>query len=649
MNTGSYATTVILCAGVLALIMTCATLAVAMPTVTIDTDAETYVAGDTLEVSLSASNDGEPVTVDVHVGLILPDKSILVYGQCGWTDSIEPWVTDVHIPSTFDFGPMTILTLEVPDGILGDFQFAAGLTNASTLEFIGEISFAAFRIESGQVAPTAYIDSIYPNPATQGKDTVEFRGHGLDTDGTIEAHLWLSDLDGTISTLEDFSVSARHFSAGAHTISYSVEDDDGAWSEPATGALTIIEGGQIYVNATAGADVNDGSEESPLKTITHALASAQGSSGRPVTIHVAAGTYALSANGEHFPLIMKGWISLVGEDDETTTLDAEGGAYHVILCDDVDGVTIEGFTITGGNADGSVVAEACGGGIYCYKCSPTIQNNTITGNFAVSGGGGILSYDYCSATITNNTISTNSATTGGGIFCWLSSPLISNNTISTNSATRGGGISCMTHASPTIDNNTITDNSADTGGGGISFSIESSPAISNNTITGNSAGENGGGIWCFHLCAPTIFNNAITGNDAGEDGAGICCLEESSPIISNNTIAFNSATLDGGGIYSLDSSPSIFDCIIWDNGDDLYDCSATYCCIEDRDRGWGNIHDDPLFVTGPNGDYYLDRDSPCIDAGSRSADEAGMAKYTTQAKGTPDTGVVDMGFHYPLP
>jgi len=78
-------------------------------------------------------------------------------------------------------------------------------------------------------------------------------------------------------------------------------------------------------------------------------------------------------------------------------------------------------------------------------------------------------------------------------------------------------------------------------------------------------------------------------------------------------------------------------------------CSATYCCIEDDDGGEGIIHDDPMFVSGPLGNFYLHPLSPCIDAGSRTAEEAGLSNRTTQADGTPDTGIVDMGYHYPLP
>ena len=100
---------------------------------------------------------------------------------------------------------------------------------------------------------------------------------------------------------------------------------------------------------------------------------------------------------------------------------------------------------------------------------------------------------------------------------------------------------------------------------------------------------------------------------------------------------------------------SVTDCIIWGNSastdPNLSECSTpSFSCIEIWDGGGeGNIHDDPMFVTGPLGEYYLYPESPCIGAGSQSAEDAGLSDRTTQADGLPDIGVVDMGYHYPVP
>jgi len=295
--------------------------------------------------------------------------------------------------------------------------------------------------------------------------------------------------------------------------------------------------------------------------------------------------------------------------------------------------TIENNTITDNSA-----AERDGGGISCGSSSPNIRNNTITGNSAHDYGGGISCSWNSSPTIENNTITNNTANIGGaGIDCCNSKPFIKNNTIMSNSAEYGGGIcseNTLPNKSPTIKNNTITDNSADWGGGICCGN--SSPTIKNNTITDNSA-DYGGGMYCCYNSSPNIRNNTISANSAHNWGGAIHC-SNSSPTIENNTIANNSAHQGGGGIDCYkNSSPTVVDCIIWGNGDDLYDCSATYCC------------NDPMFVTGPLGEYYLHPDSPCIDAGSRSASAASLSNRTTQADGTPDTGTVDMGYHYPIP
>lgn len=60
-------------------------------------------------------------------------------------------------------------------------------------------------------APTAYIDSIAPNPAVQGQ-SVNFAGHGIDSDGTVTAYEWKSSIDGMLSTQFDFNKSHKYSS-----------------------------------------------------------------------------------------------------------------------------------------------------------------------------------------------------------------------------------------------------------------------------------------------------------------------------------------------------------------------------------------------------------------------------------------------------
>jgi len=71
------------------------------------------------------------------------------------------------------------------------------------------------------------------------------------------------------------------------------------------------------------------------------------------------------------------------------------------------------------------------------------------------------------------------------------------------------------------------------------------------------------------------------------------------------------------------------------------------------------VHDlllDPLFVDSAAGNFRLSQQaagqlvtSPAVDAGGMSALAAGMSTLTTRTDGVADAGIVDIGYHYPLP
>ena len=85
-------------------------------------------------------------------------------------------------------------------------------------------------------APDAEIDDISPNPAKE-EITVTFEGSGTDEDGTISAYRWL--IDGWLaSELATFTLA--NLTEATYTVSFSVQDDDGAWSMVETEDLEIL-------------------------------------------------------------------------------------------------------------------------------------------------------------------------------------------------------------------------------------------------------------------------------------------------------------------------------------------------------------------------------------------------------------------------
>jgi parallel beta-helix repeat protein len=306
------------------------------------------------------------------------------------------------------------------------------------------------------------------------------------------------------------------------------------------------------------------------------------------TVRVAPGTYVENIDFSGKYIVVGSWFLDDGDPSYITSTIIDGnqaGSVVTFVNGESSNATITGFTIQNGMA-------TVGGGIYCESSSPTISDNTISGNSA--------------------------SAYGGGICCYISIATISNNTISGNSAVNGGGGIYCNYSNPTIIDNTISGNSADNTGGGIGCYI-SIPTISNNAISGNSS-NSGGGIYCNYDSSPTISGNTISGNSAGMDGGGIRSSDNSNCTVINNTMSGNSAGVYGGSISCWNSSPVITNTIFWAGsapyGPEIYlggtsSPVITYCDIQGGWAGEGNIDCDPLFCDSLNGDYTIDRLSCC--------------------------------------
>ena len=197
----------------------------------------------------------------------------------------------------------------------------------------------------------------------------------------------------------------------------------------------------------------------------------------------------------------------------------------------------------------------------------------------------------------------------------------------------------------------------------------SDPMLTNCTFNGNTARSNAGGMYNRGNW-PQLINCIFFGNSAEDDGGALCNVDGSHPILLSCTIAGNTAKLTGG-MYN-DSAPAmLLNSILWANTDStgtneasqigVYRASAelAHCCVQ----GWtgalpgvANSGADPLFASGPLGDYYLSQitagqpaDSPCVDAGSNPATYFEMDHLTTRTDNAADVGMIDIGYHYFVP
>ena len=273
-------------------------------------------------------------------------------------------------------------------------------------------------------------------------------------------------------------------------------------------------------------------------------------------------------------------------------------SYHVVS--GADNATLDGFTITGGNANG-VSPNDRGGGMINNGTSPTVTNVTFSDNLAVYGGG-MVNNDGSNPTLTNVTFSGNSAASlGGGMFNAASSPTLTNVTFSGNSAGSGGGMINDSGSSPTIKNATFSANEATDAGGGMS-NYRSSPSVTNVTFSSNKAtrgGATGGGMYNSQS-SPTVTNATFSSNSA-DYGGGIYS-SGGNLTVTNVTFSGNSAS-SGGGMYNYGSS-TLTNVILWgDTGGEIYGGGTVrYSVVQGGYSGGTNIiTTDPKL--GPLGDY----------------------------------------------
>ncbi len=179
-------------------------------------------------------------------------------------------------------------------------------------------------------------------------------------------------------------------------------------------AVSTAQGDIIYVDASCPG--GDGSELDPYCSIQTAIDNAVDTD----EIVVAPGTYFECIN------FLGKAITLQSSDGaDATTIDGTGN-FHVVQCVSGEGLdtVLDGFTITGGNANGGI-PDNIGGGMFNTGSSPTVMNCVFSGNTAVAGGG-MFNYFGSFPTVTNCTFSGNSAEFGGGMFNRDSSPTVTN-------------------------------------------------------------------------------------------------------------------------------------------------------------------------------------------------------------------------------
>ncbi|HPF13223.1 MAG TPA: right-handed parallel beta-helix repeat-containing protein [Planctomycetota bacterium] len=274
------------------------------------------------------------------------------------------------------------------------------------------------------------------------------------------------------------------------------------------------------------------------------------------------------------PSILSG--DLAGNDGSGIRTD---NSYHLITTTSTNATAvIDGFTVTGGNANAGSNNDRGGGILILGSVQPTIRNCTFVDNRCTFGGGaGYI--NGAAPTFTDCTFDSNLGGSYGGAFDIAGAGAVKFDRCRfvNNSAARAGALEIFSTSGARVTNS----------------------LFANNTATGASGG---GGMWVGSGGNSQIRNCTFVSNNSPAQAAGAGLRSQGASVTVSNAIFWNN-TGPGGTQTSTNQV----------NG-----ATVTYSIVQGGLAGLGNLSADPLFVDAPGGNYELLPLSPATDAGDNT-------------------------------
>lgn len=263
--------------------------------------------------------------------------------------------------------------------------------------------------------------------------------------------------------------------------------------------------------------------------------------------------------------------------DLGTPNDSTDNAYHVVISSALSAFTMDGFSITNGNANGTTPITVNGrtiyrhyaGGVYNDSTTGVYKNVLILKNAVRSfddeegGGGGMYNYKG-SVTVQQATFKNNHAEdcNGGALKNYSSSAVIAQSTFVGNTCISddegGGAVNNKEQSNGTFTDILFDANYTNASGGAI-YNDNSSAQFTNVVFNNNTAEGSGGGMDTDNFSHATLTHVVFSNNHSDDDGGGLFGWKSN---VTLNDVSFynNYAANNGGGMYNYNTcNPKITD------------------------------------------------------------------------------------------
>jgi hypothetical protein len=291
----------------------------------------------------------------------------------------------------------------------------------------------------------------------------------------------------------------------------------------------VDEGAATYVSVDGGA-AGVGTAEDPMGSIQAAI------DAEAMCISVGPGIYSENL------VVVDGPVWLFSQDGSGDTVIDGGSSGSVLTLRGGSDITVEGFTLQGGDADS-------GGGLQVNGGQAAFIDLVLVGNEAGSYGGG-ASIAYADVVFESLAVTGNYAgSAGGGLYVEGGQVTIANGNISNNDAWYGAGM-MVGNATVNLTASVLQQNIAYYGGAGV-YAYDSTLGFEGSEISLNEVDDSEGGGLLLYNCSTSLIETVVDGNSAySQNGGGIYAyagdLWLQGSTFSDNVVTYGS----GGGLYA---------------------------------------------------------------------------------------------------